>query len=153
MEIKDRIRKLMEAQHMNRQVFCDYIGLSQATLSNIFNSKTRPTLSQIDAIKKKIPSVSTDWLLYGIGPMYTDGTVDPVAEVPNANDEPMLEFKNAATALPDEGTTPVTSQRVNGTPKNAEKLNLKNADKSGRKITEIRIFYDDQTWETFVPQK
>ena len=26
-------------------------------------------------------------------------------------------------------------------------------DKKERKITEIRIFYDDQTWETFVPKK
>ena len=30
---------------------------------------------------------------------------------------------------------------------------VKNFDKSQRKITEIRIFYDDQTWETFVPKK
>ena len=30
---------------------------------------------------------------------------------------------------------------------------VKNFDKPQRKITEIRIFYDDQTWETFVPKK
>lgn len=31
--------------------------------------------------------------------------------------------------------------------------NVKYIDKPQRKITEIRVFYDDQTWETFVPKK
>ena len=30
---------------------------------------------------------------------------------------------------------------------------VKNIDISPRSITEIRIFYSDQTWETFVPKK
>ena len=30
---------------------------------------------------------------------------------------------------------------------------MKNIYKTQRNITEIRIFYDDQTWETFVPKK
>ena len=30
---------------------------------------------------------------------------------------------------------------------------MKYFDKPQRQVTEIRIFYDDQTWETFVPKK
>jgi hypothetical protein len=30
---------------------------------------------------------------------------------------------------------------------------VKYIDKPQRNITEIRIFFDDQTWETFVPKK
>jgi hypothetical protein len=30
---------------------------------------------------------------------------------------------------------------------------MKNADKAQRRVTEIRVFYDDQTWESFVPAK
>ena len=32
-------------------------------------------------------------------------------------------------------------------------MNVKIIDKPIRQITEIRIFYNDQTWETFVPKK
>lgn len=32
-------------------------------------------------------------------------------------------------------------------------LDAKNIDKYTRHITEIRVYYDDQTWETFVPKK
>ena len=35
---------------------------------------------------------------------------------------------------------------------NYEKM-VKNIDIKQRTITEIRIFYSDQTWETFVPKK
>ena len=34
-----------------------------------------------------------------------------------------------------------------------EQFIVKNIDKPQRKITEIRIFFDDQTWETFLPKK
>ena len=44
MEFKDRIELLMKTQHMNRQVFGQLTGMSQSTLSNIFNGKTQPTL-------------------------------------------------------------------------------------------------------------
>ena len=32
-------------------------------------------------------------------------------------------------------------------------VDMKNIDKQQRRITEIRVFYDDQTWESFVPKK
>ena len=44
-------------------------------------------------------------------------------------------------------------QSVNNTPINQPKTSVKIIDKPQRKISEIRVFYDDKTWETFVPQK
>lgn len=153
MEIKDRIRKLMDSQHMSRQVFCDFVGLSQATLSNIFNGKSRPTLMQIDAIKRKFPSVNTDWLLYGSGQMYNDGQSSGT-ELPKVpQNGAAIEVPDVAPTLFDVPQEQQSAQRVNGTPKNNEKYNVKIFDNRTRQITEIRIFYDDQTWETFVPKR
>ena len=52
---------------MTQQVFADFLQQSPATLSSIFNGRTRPTLQVIDAIKSKIPDISIEWLLYGQG--------------------------------------------------------------------------------------
>ena len=153
MEIKDRIRKLMDSQHMSRQVFCDYVGLSQATLSNIFNGKSRPTLMQIDAIKRKFPAVNTDWLLYGSGQMYNDGQPVGTESTSVPQDDAASEVYSVAPTLFSELQEQQNVQRVNNTPKNVENLNVKIIDKPIRQITEIRIFYNDQTWETFVPKK
>ena len=77
--MKDRIRQIMESQHMTQQVFADYIGVGAATLSSIFNGRTRPTLNIVEAIKKKIPNISTDWLMFGSGDMFLPAPGDPVS--------------------------------------------------------------------------
>ena len=68
--MKDRIRQIMEDQKLNQQSFAQLIGKSTATLSNIFNDRTKPTLDIVDAIKKKFPQVNIEWLLFGTPPMY-----------------------------------------------------------------------------------
>ena len=65
--MKDRIRQIMEAQHMTQQVFASAIGTTPATLSGIFNDRTRPTINIIESIKKKFPDISLEWLMFGIG--------------------------------------------------------------------------------------
>ena len=34
-----------------------------------------------------------------------------------------------------------------------EQMSVKVIDRVQRRVKEIRVFYDDQTWETFVPEK
>ena len=65
--MKDRIRRIMESQHMTQQVFAQFIKISPATLSGIFNGRTNPSLNIVEAIKNSLPSISTDWLLFGNG--------------------------------------------------------------------------------------
>ena len=63
--MKDRIKQIMDAQQMSQQAFASFIDISPATLSSIFNGRTKPTISIIEAIKKKIPNINTDWLMFG----------------------------------------------------------------------------------------
>ncbi|MBR6013523.1 MAG: helix-turn-helix transcriptional regulator [Prevotella sp.] len=152
--MKDRIKKIMESQHMTQQIFAQFIEVAPATLSSIFNDRTKPSLKIVDAIKQKIPALSTDWLLFGRGPMYTDEI--PAEENFQPQDsgqkfsEPQLDFDASPTTFPKSEND---RQVVNFAAKNIEPYVLKNIDKKPRQITEIRIFFDDQTWETFVPKK
>ena len=130
----------MEDQHMTQQVFADFLQQSPATLSSIFNGRTRPTLNIIDSIKTKIPDISIEWLLYGVGEMYLthpEGSAAPgVFRMP----------QNPVS------TTPY-SQSVKSTHPEIVREEIKIVDKTPRKVTEIRVYYDDQTYETFVPAK
>ena len=161
--MKDRIRQIMESQHMTQQVFADYIGQSPATLSSIFNGRTRPTLNIVEAIKKKIPNISTDWLMFGSGDMYLpdfpqDDTLqtgsDQGSEYTPSTQNPMFDFDASPSPTPQ--NAPSTASNLNGvrsTRLDFEHKEVKTIDKPARRITEIRVFYDDQTWETFTPQK
>lgn len=143
--MKDRILELMRSQHMTQQTFANFLGLAPATLSSIFNGRTRPTLNIVEAVKSKLPGVSTDWLMFGTGPMYRDeenSSTDEGASVIPPALEPVFDF----------GMSPAAPSGDIGQ-RNTPKEMVKIIDKPQRKITEIRIFFDDQTWESFVPKK
>ena len=157
----------MEDQKLNQQSFAQLIGKSTATLSNIFNDRTKPTLDIVDAIKKKFPQVNTEWLLFGTPPMYINKVEGGAAASSSgasagaggmAGDamEPSLDFgadgQDSSPASPSLFDQP-QMHGVKRTPKNIANAAVKIVDKPQRRITEIRIFYDDQTWETFVPKK
>jgi len=161
--MKDRIRQIMESQHMTQQVFAQFIEMSPASLSSIFNGRTKPTLNVVEAIKKKIPDISTDWLMFGRGSMYVDSNsaVASPTEASREVRETMLDFSENSTSLPEgqssagENRSPAafTFNSVKSTHQNFAREEVKNIDKQPRRVTEIRVFYDDQTWESFVPAK
>ena len=168
--MKDRIKKIMESQHMSQQVFADFIGLGAATLSGIFNDRTRPTLNVVESIKKKIPDISIDWLMFGQGPMYvSDMATDNQAQQPSTTSvegasqrhsegmsvqEPALDFGHMASPTPQKvAQVPNIYSGVRNTRPEMVREELKFVDKPQRRVTEIRVYYDDQTWESFVPSK
>lgn len=163
MDTKDRIRLIMESQHMTQQVFADFLEQSPATLSSIFNGRTRPTLNIVDAIKTKIPDINIEWLLYGTGDMYLSspqpsdgsdqGTVLPQQDL-------MFDFENSSSPSSTSHSRPVfspsggeTMQGVKSTHPESVREIVKIVDKEPRTITEIRVYYSDQTYESFTPSK
>lgn len=161
--MKDRIRRIMEEQHMSQQVFADFIESSPATLSSIFNGRTRPTLNIVEAIIRKLPAINTDWLLSGTGDMYRTPNSTPEGgdhadgqQAPSptpAVAQGVLDFgADVAPTIPQIQTAP-HHESVRTTPIELRSSNTKFLDKEPRKVTEIRIYYDDQTYETFVPSK
>lgn len=186
--MKDRIRKIMEDQHLTQQSFAQMTQISTPTLSNILTGKSRATLNTVELIKRKFPRISLDWLLYGVGPMYVHEGAAPAPSDAASGDssavrhEPTdmaLDFSDdnpaevssspqpaSAASLSAHSPSQVSSaypsgslfdapisNSVNNTRKNIAQTEVKYIDKPQRKITEIRIFYDDQTWESFVPKK
>lgn len=157
--MKDRIRQIMESQHMTQQVFADYIGVGAATLSSIFNDRTRPTLNIVEAIKKKIPNINTDWLMFGSGDMFradVDSSNSPELTSSESQNPSslMLDFDQPASSTPlNVSSQYLNSNSVKTTRPEIVREEVKFIDKPQRKVIEIRVFYDDQTWDTFVPAK
>lgn len=167
--MKDRIKLLMESKHLTQQSFAALLGISTASLSSIFNDRTRPTLNHVEAIKKVFPDLNTDWLIFGIGEMTiandsdnqktqsgegtSSGTFESTGNTSSPTPHQTLDFGQGNNHQPTSLFDYPQQQSVNNTPKNMAQMMVKTIDKPQRKITEIRIFYDDQTWETFVPKK
>lgn len=126
--MKDRIRKIMESQEMTQKTFAEYLGISAASLSSIFTEKTKPTLSTVGAIIYKFPEINLDWLVTGRGDMYKESETKELFNQPS-------DLFSAPVQQP----KPIIQQ---------EKVEVRVPAK--REIKEIRIFFDDGTYETFV---
>ena len=156
--MKDRIRQLMESQHMTQQTFSDFIGISSASLSSIFTRRTKPTLNTVEAIRTKFTKINLDWLMYGQGPMFKGQEADAapaksgMGTVHSAGSEGALDF-SSPTAPSHQDEVLSTMSSMEQSPRNPVRTEVKYIDKPQRRITEIRIFFDDQTWESFVPKK
>ena len=150
---------------MNQQTFAKMTGISTASLSSIFNSRTQPTLMHVEAIKKKFPNINLEWLLYGVGGMFvpTD-TPTPTSLFDDADPNQKPAYQTVHESSPK--TDIMTEGMINFDEPAAHSAapQVANARKvqqptfaiqstPTRRITEIRVFYDDQTWESFVPKK
>lgn len=161
--MKDRIRQIMESLQMTQSEFSEYIELAPATLSSIFNGRTRPTLNVVEALKKKIPNINMEWLMFGIGDMYQEAPTPSESGQPTEKQgseyrrqvlNPMFDFDQNPVSGPQNGVSMTTNPNsVRNTRLDLVREEVKNLDKPQRRVMEIRVFYDDQTWETFVPAR
>ena len=53
MEIKDRIKMIMEKENMASGAFAESIGIQQSTLSHILNGRNNPSLDVIMKVHQK----------------------------------------------------------------------------------------------------
>lgn len=168
-ELDKRIREIMESLHLNQQAFANRTGIASAALSNIFAGRTRPTLAHVHALKRSLPNLNTDWLLYGEGSMFVDaqdtlpsdasqlansvengGGMDAGKDNPNSEGLLLFDTQYQQTKIGQKHHN-ASFDTPKNTPSNPEHQMLSMT--SSRKITEIRVFYDDQTWESFMPKK
>ncbi len=146
--MKERIMLIMKEQGMNQKEFSALTGISPATLSSIFNGRTQPTLNHVEALLRRFPNLSWRWLVLGDGEMYESRKVDDSDKPDVVSGMPNL--FTLGKEVGNDGPTPdgVVSTAANLQPGVIREV-VKYVDKPQRKITEIRIFFDDGTFETF----
>jgi transcriptional regulator with XRE-family HTH domain len=153
MKIKDRIKAIMIKENILSRVFAESIGIQQSTLSHILNGRNNPSLDVIMKIHQKYNYLDLEWLLYGTGEMTV--TQQSINKSKNGS-EPSL-FNE--TLFPDKNQNKKKSEsdRKQFIPPSSHEIHtkeivrqeIKYIEKTQRKITEIRIFFDDNTFEIF----
>jgi len=152
MDVKDRIKFLMDSVKMSQQDFAKVLGITPGSLSGILNERTRPTNNHTLAIHKAFPNININWLLFGEGEMYTVSSAEEVAE---GN-----EIGKTGVPVTDSHSVSVHPTAMEFNFDAEETVTLKNEARPGnlpvepkvikRCVKEIRIFYDDGTYESFV---
>lgn len=147
--MKDRIIALMKYMGMSQKNFAAEICISEGALSSIFSGRTKPTLNTVNNIHERFPEVNMGWLMDGRGEMFTSPGSTSLQTTPNEGD--------SSVAVPQVSGIPSHSGFVEQHAGSHQMpfqipisaLDGKNIDKPLRRIAEIRVFYDDGTFETF----
>lgn len=141
--MEGRIRQIMEAKQMSQKDFAECTNISPASLSSIFNGRTRATNNHTLAIHQAFPEVNINWLLFGEGSMY--GTNVPTSDMHDSGALP-----ESPDLFGQEHVRPQVS-----VPRAAPEVTevVAKVEKPRREVKEIRVFFDDGTYESFVPQK
>lgn len=156
--MKDRIKLIMDNEHLTPSAFADKLQLGRAVISHILNGRNNPSLDVVSRILSKMDYIDSDWLLTGNGKMYkTDNrekshlttTTIPV----NSNLQPDLFFQNEISQSSDKPESEYRKEIIVEKPQNTEEGIVKQSviyqKAPERKVTKIIIYYSDNTFETF----
>lgn len=155
MEIKDRIKLIMDNENMLSGAFAESIGVQQSTLSHILNGRNKPSLDVVMKVHQKHPHINLEWLLYGKGEMRgnSDSSSLPVNDsFPSTLFDQNLKKPTVDTDYPKKPQENAVETPVNP-PKETVIQEIKYVERPPRKISEIRIFFDDNTYEIFKGEK
>ena len=175
--MRERIKEIIEREGMGQSQFADFIGVNRPTLSHILAGRNNPSMEVVMKIHQKFPKINLLWLLDGMGsyeadamPDYPNSTLieEQVAYSDNMVHEQQslassqlqshiyqgeLFAENAVFASESTGAVKNRKEMPLQTPQKTPYLSdtqLECARKSlQRKIVEIKIFFNDGTYETF----
>ncbi|WP_294079769.1 helix-turn-helix domain-containing protein [Proteiniphilum sp. UBA5384] len=147
--MKDRIRLIMEKENLTPAKFADRLQINRAIISHILNGRNNPSLEVVTRILSEMDYINPEWLLNGTGSMYKNGS----GNAPSPFSEPDL-FHQVVTDTD-------KAQETKDNPKETTFKSLYNenhstenkvidpAIPSNRKITQIIVYYNDNTFEIF----
>jgi transcriptional regulator with XRE-family HTH domain len=123
MEIKDRLRMIMDSHKLNAGSFADRIGVQRSNVSHVLSGRNKPSFDFVEKLLHAFPRVSAEWLFTG---------------KQSKRDEGVIEFKADK------------SNDFAASSKDLEKVELVRQDK---KVLKTLVFYEDFTFDVFLPNE
>ena len=159
--MKDRIQQIMHQDGLTSIEFAKKIEISSSSLSHIFNGRNNPSLDVIMHIHKAYPNISLNWLLYGEGKIEDCSSITHNVISTENNKEADLFANNLQNTHENTHNGPATPEFRIEIASETQKSDVNTTDKQEviyqnqpqPKISEIRIFYDNGTFEVFKPER
>lgn len=147
MAMKERILKIMEREGLTPSKFAETIGIQRSAMSHIISERNNPSLDVLLKILERFTYVDSDWLLFGKGEMIRPQLIAQPDLVTNTSVnpsqvQPVTEYRRETKV-----ETPVNSGKMTGLEQ------IIHMEKTNRNVSKIMIFYTDNTFETFMPEK
>lgn len=146
-QMKERIQQIMDREGMTPGRFADSIGIQRSALSHILNGRNNPSLDVLTKVLSRFDYLSTDWLLFGKGPMFKHQIKEDATSPGNLLQDSFVqsdEDYDLQNGTEDGESTsseyPVKKEVI------VKEVQVM------RSVTRIMLFYSDNTFENFIPE-
>lgn len=143
--MEERLLSLLRHYELTPSSFADKIGVQRSSISHLLSGRNKPSFDFIKRLIENFPDVDIKWFISGKGNIIN--TVRPTPVNLSLFDQNDFKFNEPEKEIPAEHKTSVK----NGTNINSLSDHVKDLIKP--EIKKIVIFYDDKTWEEFIPNK
>jgi transcriptional regulator with XRE-family HTH domain len=145
--MKERLIEFLKAENKSSAQLAEEIGVQASGISHILSGRNNPSLDFILKMLEKYRFLSTEWLLFGKGNMYMDPKMqtlfDNISEGNTESDVKQLkkgsydigfEYKNSLNSVP-------------------ELESSVSDDKKTPEVVKIVWFFDDNSFEEYIPRR
>ncbi len=168
--MKERLIQLLDLEQLTPSKFADIIGVQRSSISHVISGRNKPSFDFLQKTLKAFPGLNASWLMLGEGTMYEQmgrsisgnlfdspiETQEPPEAHISSDEEPYKDPEPAAAPLPEEPeqqSRPVSSASADEPeiPVPAEALQHAVAAGSEKRIVQVMIIYEDDTFKTITP--
>lgn len=165
-----RLKHFLDYVGMTNSQFADRCGIPRPTLSQLLSGRNKKLSDQVlKPIHDNFPALSLVWLMFGEGEMLISGSADVMSESPETSfiEDDSIPFEsddsdNLSQSIDSKsGTSSKSHASSAGSPATSEgKIPVKQdfsrgkvevSVKAPRRVRSIVVYYDDNTYETFIP--
>lgn len=76
----ERIKQLIDTLQVSHTQFAETIGINRSNLTHLFSGRNQPSLDLMKKILVAYPQVKTEWLIMGVGEMFTQDSRGSISE-------------------------------------------------------------------------
>jgi len=135
--MKERLQKLLTDKNLSSTEFAKMIGVQPSTISHILSGRNKPGFDFIQSLLNRFTDVNATWLITGHGAMYIRDMTAAQAQTPQMTDQGLFSGTPVNQAVPERRTTSTAVRQE-------EK-------KTDKKVSRVVLYYDDKTYEEFLP--
>lgn len=160
--MKERLERILRRYKLNQKEFAEKVGINKSTLSHIFSKNGRGgNLSQstLEKIVYTFPDINMNWLRDGMGEMLRSNAAMVSQTTIDFNDKQVQKPVKAAIEEPFVNNESEQKAVENGIDNEIEHSNIERLNKlplqefNEKKIRRIVIFYTDNTFTDYLPEK
>jgi transcriptional regulator with XRE-family HTH domain len=145
----------MQREGLTPAKFAIAIDIQRSAVSHITTGRNNPSLDVIMKILEKYPYIDPDWLLYGKGSMVRKNThpapTDLFSSDPPVHiSTPIIKPKEPVIH---ENRREIKVEKPVAIIKQPEPETVVIRKVDSKNVTKIMLFYSDNTFETFIPEK